>query len=53
MDFNKLKDMLTTTPIIISSDWSLFFKLMWNVSDYIVGAILGKNDWKKDQIILC
>ncbi|GJY09831.1 putative nucleotidyltransferase, ribonuclease H [Tanacetum coccineum] len=41
--FNILKEKLTTTPIIISPDWSAPFKLMCDASDFAVGAVLGKQ----------
>ena len=39
--FTMLKDKLTSTPIVIASDWELPFKLMCDASDYVIGAILG------------
>ncbi|XP_048420148.1 uncharacterized protein LOC125468444 [Pyrus x bretschneideri] len=39
--FNKLKELLSTAPVIMPPDWSLPFELMYNASDYVVGAILG------------
>ncbi|GJX63015.1 reverse transcriptase domain-containing protein [Tanacetum coccineum] len=39
--FNKLKEKLTTAPIIISFDWSVPFNLMCDASDFAVGAVLG------------
>ncbi|GJZ42888.1 reverse transcriptase domain-containing protein [Tanacetum coccineum] len=41
--FNKLKERLITAPIIISPDWNLPFKLMFDASDFAVGAVLGKR----------
>nr|GEY39705.1 DNA-directed DNA polymerase [Tanacetum cinerariifolium] len=41
--FNKLKEKLTTAPIIISPDWSVPFELMCDASDFAVGAVLGKR----------
>ncbi|GJR19587.1 reverse transcriptase domain-containing protein [Tanacetum coccineum] len=41
--FNKLKENLTTTPIIISPDWSMPFELMCDASDFAVGAVLGQR----------
>ncbi|GJU29218.1 putative nucleotidyltransferase, ribonuclease H [Tanacetum coccineum] len=41
--FNILKEKLTTTPIIISPDWNVPFKLMCDASDFAVGAILGQR----------
>ena len=42
--FTMLKDKLTSNPIVIAPDWELPFKLMYDVSDYAVGAVLGQ--WK-------
>ncbi|GJV27609.1 putative nucleotidyltransferase, ribonuclease H [Tanacetum coccineum] len=41
--FNKLKERLTTKPIIISPDWSMPFELMCDASDFTVGAVLGQR----------
>ncbi|GJT05924.1 reverse transcriptase domain-containing protein [Tanacetum coccineum] len=40
--FNKLKEKLTTAPIIISPDWNVPFELMCDASDFAVGAVLGQ-----------
>lgn len=34
-----LKEKLTSTPMIISSNWSLPFELMCDASDYTIGPI--------------
>ncbi|GJR80486.1 reverse transcriptase domain-containing protein [Tanacetum coccineum] len=41
--FNKLKERLTTAPIIISPNWSIPFELMCDASDFAVGAVLGQR----------
>ncbi|GKB70022.1 reverse transcriptase domain-containing protein [Tanacetum coccineum] len=41
--FNKLKEKLTTAPIIISPDWSVPFELMCDVSDFAAGTVLGQR----------
>ena len=41
--FTMLKHKLTSTPIIIASDWKLPFELMCDASDYSMGAILGQR----------
>ncbi|GJZ82093.1 putative nucleotidyltransferase, ribonuclease H, partial [Tanacetum coccineum] len=41
--FNKLKEKLTTAPIIISPDWSVPFELMCDASDFAVGVVLGQR----------
>ncbi|CAN6697898.1 unnamed protein product [Malus baccata var. baccata] len=49
--FNQLKELLTTTPIIVPPDWSLPFELMFDASDYALGAILGQRKDKKPHVI--
>jgi hypothetical protein len=39
--FVKLKNLLTSAPVIQPSDWSLPFEIMCDASDYVVGAVLG------------
>ena len=41
--FKKLKEKLTTTPIIAAPDWSLPFKIMCNANDFALGAVLGQR----------
>ncbi|GKE61437.1 reverse transcriptase domain-containing protein [Tanacetum coccineum] len=41
--FNKLKERLTTAPIIISPYWNLPFELMCDARDFAVGAVLGQR----------
>ncbi|XP_070667355.1 uncharacterized protein [Malus domestica] len=38
--FNKLKDLLTSAPIITAPDWTLPFELMCDASDYVVGVVI-------------
>nr|XP_028961446.1 uncharacterized protein LOC103417976 [Malus domestica] len=49
--FNKLKDLLSSAPIITAPDWTLPFELMCDASDYIVGAILGQRRDKLPHVI--
>ncbi|CAN6579036.1 unnamed protein product [Malus baccata var. baccata] len=49
--FNKLKDLLTSAPIITAPDWTLPFELMCDASDYIVGAVLGQRRDKLPHVI--
>lgn len=42
MAFDKLKELLTTTPVIQPPNWELPFELMCDVSDYAIGAVLGQ-----------
>ena len=41
--FVKLKELLTTAPVIQPPNWDLPFELMCNVSDYAVGVVLGQR----------
>ncbi|GKB63472.1 putative nucleotidyltransferase, ribonuclease H [Tanacetum coccineum] len=41
--FNILKEVLTTSPIIISPEWNSPFELMCEASDFAVGAVLGQR----------
>ena len=38
--FSVLKDKLVSAPIVVALDWDLPFKLICNVSDYAIGAVL-------------
>ena len=41
-----LKEKLTSAPIIVASYWDIPFELHCDVSEYIVGAVLGQR-WDK------
>ena len=43
MAFEKLKQLLTSSPIIQAPNWSLPFELICDASDYVVGAMLGQR----------
>ncbi|CAN6566302.1 unnamed protein product [Malus baccata var. baccata] len=49
--FNHLKEMLTSAPIIVPSDWSLHFELMCDASDYALGAVLGQRKENRPHVI--
>ncbi|CAN6554896.1 unnamed protein product [Malus baccata var. baccata] len=49
--FNQLKELLTTTPIIVPPDWSLPFELMCDAFDYALGAVLGQRKDKRPHVI--
>jgi len=49
--FVKLKNLLTSAPVIQPPDWSLPFKIMCDASDYAVGAVLGQRKDKKPYVI--
>ncbi|XP_026400374.1 uncharacterized protein LOC113296277 [Papaver somniferum] len=49
--FNRLKELLITTPIMKPPDWSKSFELMCDASDYAVGAVLGQRTGKLPHAI--
>ncbi|GJY53684.1 reverse transcriptase domain-containing protein [Tanacetum coccineum] len=38
--FELLKEKLTCAPVIVSTNWNLPFELMYDASDFVVGAVL-------------
>ncbi|GKE14777.1 reverse transcriptase domain-containing protein [Tanacetum coccineum] len=44
--FELLKEKLTCAPVIVSLNWNLLFELMYDASDFTVGAVLGQKDGK-------
>ena len=49
--FEKLRELLTTAPIIQPPNWSQPFELMCDASDYAVGAVLGQRIDKLPHVI--
>nr|XP_027086604.1 uncharacterized protein LOC113708340 [Coffea arabica] len=49
--FNKLKELLTSPPIIQPPDWNLPFEIMCEASDHAVGAVLGQRVGKAAHVI--
>jgi hypothetical protein len=49
--FVKLRNLLTSAPVIQPPNWSLPFEIMCDASDYVVGAILGQRKDKKPYVI--
>ncbi|GJS83976.1 uncharacterized protein Tco_0750517 [Tanacetum coccineum] len=41
--FDKLKELLTSSPIIQPPDWNLPFEIMSDARNYVVGAVLGSQ----------
>ncbi|XP_075074565.1 uncharacterized protein LOC142162147 [Nicotiana tabacum] len=46
--FEELKKRLVTEPIIVALDWEQPFELIYDASDYVVGAVLGHQ---KDKMM--
>jgi hypothetical protein len=49
--FNILKEALIFAPIIQPPDWSIPFEIIYDASDYAVGAVLGQTKDKKHHAI--
>nr|GEX03452.1 reverse transcriptase domain-containing protein [Tanacetum cinerariifolium] len=49
--FKTLKKKLTETPILVIPDWNLPFKLVYDASDFTIGAVLGQCETKHFQPI--
>nr|GFB12827.1 reverse transcriptase domain-containing protein [Tanacetum cinerariifolium] len=44
--FQTLQRKLIEAPILISPDWDLPFELMWDASNFAIGAVLGQHQEK-------
>ncbi|GJX00920.1 DNA-directed DNA polymerase [Tanacetum coccineum] len=49
--FDKLKELLTSSPIIQPPDWNMPFEIMSDASNYVVGAVLGQRVGKSAHVI--
>ncbi|CAN6483242.1 unnamed protein product [Victoria cruziana] len=49
--FLKLKEALSSVPILRASDWTLPFKIICDASNYAIGAILGQRVEKKPVVV--
>ena len=49
--FERLKSLLTTTPILRPPNWSLPFELMCDVGDYAMGVVLGQKEDGKPYVV--
>ncbi|KAK4382232.1 Retrovirus-related Pol polyprotein from transposon.6 [Sesamum angolense] len=49
--FDKLKESLTSAPVIRSPDWNLPFEIMCDASNHAIGAVLGQRIGKEPHVI--
>jgi len=49
--FKRLKEALTSTPILHAPIWGESFELMCDASDYAVGVVLGQRVDRKPYVI--
>jgi hypothetical protein len=49
--FDKLKELLTSAPVMRPPDWNLPFELICDASDYAIGAVLGQRVDKIPHVI--
>ena len=46
-----LKEKLVSAPIVVAPSWNLPFELMCDMSDYVIGAVLGQKRERTFQVI--
>jgi hypothetical protein len=49
--FVKLKNLLTSTPVIQPPNWSLPFEIIYDAGDYVVSVVLEQRKDKKPYMI--
>uniref|UniRef100_A0A6N2NBX1 Reverse transcriptase n=1 Tax=Salix viminalis TaxID=40686 RepID=A0A6N2NBX1_SALVM len=49
--FDKLKELLTSAPIIQPPNWEMPFEIMCDASKLAIGAVLGQRNGKKSHVI--
>ncbi|KAK4394161.1 Retrovirus-related Pol polyprotein from transposon.6, partial [Sesamum angolense] len=49
--FDKLKESLTSAPVIRFPDWNLPFEIMCDASNHAIGAVLGQRIGKEPHVI--
>ena len=50
-EFDKLKELLTSTPVIQPPNWNIPFEIVCDASDYAIGTILGQRIGKASHAI--
>ena len=41
--FEEIKSRLVEAPIMVKPDWNKEFEIMWDASDFVMGAVLGQK----------
>nr|KAJ0222679.1 hypothetical protein LSAT_V11C200054720 [Lactuca sativa] len=49
--FGKLKELLTSAPIMQAPNWDLPFEIMCDASNYAIGAVLGQKNGRASHMI--
>nr|KAJ0226559.1 hypothetical protein LSAT_V11C100035070 [Lactuca sativa] len=49
--FDKLKELLTSVPIIQAPNWDLPFEIMCDVGNYVIGDVLGQKNGRASHVI--
>nr|KAJ0208747.1 hypothetical protein LSAT_V11C400201640 [Lactuca sativa] len=49
--FDKLKELLTSAPIMQAPNWDLPFEIMCDASNYAIGAVLGQKNGRASHMI--
>ena len=49
--FNKLNELLTSSPIIQPLNWKIHFQIMFGVNEYVIGIVLGQSICRKSHVI--
>ncbi|WJZ85756.1 hypothetical protein VitviT2T_005276 [Vitis vinifera] len=50
-NFEELKLLLTTAPIVRAPNWQLPFEVMCDASDFAIGVVLGQREYGKSYVI--
>nr|KAJ0214370.1 hypothetical protein LSAT_V11C400225310 [Lactuca sativa] len=49
--FDKLKELLTSAPIMQAPNWDLPFEIMCDASNYVIGTVLGQKNGRASHVI--